>query len=47
VIVLTPRPGRIEQTVEIDLPHPRVAATREAPRFFELVTRIRGALREG
>ena len=47
VIVLTPRPGRIEQTVEIDLPQPRVAATRAAPRFFELVTRIRGALREG
>ncbi len=46
VVVLTPRPGRIEQIVEVDLPHPRTAATRQAARFFELVTRVRSALRE-
>ncbi len=46
VIVFTPRPGEIEEMVEIDLPQPRVAATRAAPRFFDLVTRVRGALRE-
>jgi NitT/TauT family transport system ATP-binding protein len=46
VIVLTPRPGRIEQVVEIDLPYPRGEATRAARRFFDLVTQIRSALRE-
>ncbi len=46
VVVLSPRPGRIERIVEIDLPHPRGVATREHPRFFELVTRVREALRE-
>jgi NitT/TauT family transport system ATP-binding protein len=46
VVVLSPRPGRIEQIVGVDLPHPRTAATREDPRFFTLVTRVREALRE-
>ena len=46
VVVLSPRPGRIEEIVEVDLPHPRTAATREDPRFFILVTRVREALRE-
>jgi NitT/TauT family transport system ATP-binding protein len=46
VVALTPRPGRIERIVEIDLPYPRSGATRESPRFFALVTRVRSALRE-
>ncbi len=46
VVVLTPRPGRIERIVEIDLPYPRSAGTRGSPRFFDLVTRVRSALRE-
>ena len=46
VVVLTPRPGRIERIVEIDLPYPRGAGPREDPRFFDLVTRVRSALRE-
>jgi NitT/TauT family transport system ATP-binding protein len=46
VAVLTPRPGRIERLVEIDLPRPRSARTRESPRFFELITAVRSALRE-
>jgi NitT/TauT family transport system ATP-binding protein len=46
VVVLTPRPGRIEDIVPIDLPHPRNAATRRDPRFFDLITRVRSALRE-
>jgi len=33
--------------IEIDLPQPRTAATREEPRFFELVTRVREALHLG
>ncbi len=46
VVALTPRPGRIERIVEIDLPYPRSAVTRESPRFFALVTQVRSALRE-
>jgi NitT/TauT family transport system ATP-binding protein len=46
VIALTPRPGRIERIVEIDLSYPRSGATRESPGFFALVTRVRAALRE-
>ena len=46
VVVLTPRPGRIEAIVPIDLPHPRNAGTRRDPRFFDLITRVRSALRE-
>jgi NitT/TauT family transport system ATP-binding protein len=46
VVVMSPRPGRIEQIVAIDLPRPRTIATRESPRFFELVTAVRASLRE-
>src|SRR6185295_11644936 len=41
VVVMTPRPGRIEKVVDIDLPRPRTFETREQPRFFELVTEVR------
>src|SRR5437773_9304513 len=47
VVVMSPRPGRISDVIEIDLQHPRTAATREEPRFFELVTRVREALHLG
>jgi len=46
VVVMSPRPGRIANVVTIDLPRPRTIATREAPRFFELVTAVRESLRE-
>jgi len=45
VVVMSPRPGRIAGTVPIDLPYPRAVETREAPRFFELVTEVRELLR--
>jgi NitT/TauT family transport system ATP-binding protein len=45
VVVMSPRPGRIAGTVDIDLPSPRTAETREDPRFFELVTQVRELLR--
>jgi NitT/TauT family transport system ATP-binding protein len=44
VVVMSPRPGRIAQIVEVDLPHPRTQDTREDARFFELVTEVREAL---
>jgi NitT/TauT family transport system ATP-binding protein len=46
VMVMSPRPGRIERTVTIDLPRPRTAKTRATPRFFDLVTKVREGLRE-
>jgi NitT/TauT family transport system ATP-binding protein len=47
VVVMSPRPGRISNVIPIDLEQPRTAATREEPRFFELVTRVREALHLG
>ena len=47
VVVMSARPGRIAEPVEIDLPQPRTAETREAPHFFELVTAVREALVRG
>ncbi len=44
VVVMSPRPGRIAGIVEIVLPQPRGAETREQPRFFELVTEVRERL---
>ncbi len=44
VAVMSARPGRIASIVPIDLPRPRTAATREEPRFFELVTEVRERL---
>jgi NitT/TauT family transport system ATP-binding protein len=46
VVVMSPRPGRIEHIVTIDLPRPRDIATRESPRFFNLITQVRESLRE-
>jgi NitT/TauT family transport system ATP-binding protein len=45
VVVMSPRPGRIAGTVQIDLAQPRTVDTREHPRFFELVTDVREMLR--
>jgi NitT/TauT family transport system ATP-binding protein len=45
VVVMSPRPGRIRGIVDIDLPQPRTAQTRENPRFFESVTAVRELLR--
>jgi NitT/TauT family transport system ATP-binding protein len=47
VVVMSPRPGRISAVLPIDLPQPRTAATREDPRFFDLVTKVRDALHLG
>ena len=45
VVVMSPRPGRVAETIEIDLPHPRDDTTRESDRYYELVTEVREALR--
>jgi NitT/TauT family transport system ATP-binding protein len=46
VVVMSPRPGRIEAVVEIDLPRPRAAESRETERFFHLIAAVRQHLRE-
>ncbi|MGH8912688.1 MAG: ABC transporter ATP-binding protein, partial [Acidimicrobiia bacterium] len=45
VVVMSARPGRIIQTVDVHLPQPRDPEERESPRFFELLTEVRAALR--
>src|SRR3954451_7051019 len=45
VVVMSPRPGRITNVVDIDLPQPRNDQTRETERYFELVTEVRESLR--
>ena len=45
VVVMSPRPGRIAEIIDIDLPYPRDESTREEDRYYELVTEVREALR--
>jgi NitT/TauT family transport system ATP-binding protein len=51
-VVMTPRPGRIDQVIDIDLPRPRTLAVRDTPEFATYNRRIRdlflasGVLRE-
>jgi NitT/TauT family transport system ATP-binding protein len=47
VVVMSARPGRIAELIDVDLPQPRTAETREEPHFFELVTAVREALARG
>jgi NitT/TauT family transport system ATP-binding protein len=47
VVVMSARPGRITDVIDIDLPRPRDVETREQQRYFELVTEVREALRRG
>lgn len=44
VVVLTPRPGRIADVIDIGLPRPRTLATINTPEFGEYVRRIRRVL---
>ncbi len=44
VAVLTPRPGHVERVIDIDLPRPRLAETRESSRYNGLVREVRSAL---
>jgi NitT/TauT family transport system ATP-binding protein len=45
VVIMSPRPGRIAGVIDVDLPRPRNADTREAPEYFERLTEVREALR--
>ncbi|MFN8450122.1 MAG: ABC transporter ATP-binding protein [Anaerolineae bacterium] len=47
VVVMSPRPGRIADVIDIDLPRPRGSETRDLDAFFHLSNRVRHALRAG
>lgn len=41
VIVMSPRPGRIEKIIDVDLPRPRPLSIRETPEFGKYANEIR------
>jgi NitT/TauT family transport system ATP-binding protein len=41
ILVMTPRPGRIDTTIDVDLPRPRRLAVRESPAFAAYAREIR------
>jgi NitT/TauT family transport system ATP-binding protein len=45
VVVMSPRPGRITDVIDVSLGRDRDELTREASAFFERVTEVREALR--
>ncbi|MBB3063754.1 MULTISPECIES: ABC transporter ATP-binding protein [Limibacillus] len=44
VIVMSPRPGRVQDVVEINLPRPRTRETMRGSRFTELAERLGGEI---
>jgi len=44
IIVMTPRPGRVREVIDVNLPRPRTIATLSEPTFHALASHIRGQL---
>ncbi len=44
VVVLTPRPGRIVDIIDVNLPRPRDASIKRTPEFFATETRLLAAM---
>ena len=44
---MSPRPGRIHEIIESDLPRSRDLDIRETPEFLALAQRVRNGLRTG
>ena len=40
ICVITPRPGRIDKVIDVDLPYPRTLTTKKSPEFVNLVAEI-------
>jgi NitT/TauT family transport system ATP-binding protein len=47
IVVMSPRPGRVTDIIESDLPRDRPLDIRESKRFLEIAQRVRNGLREG
>ena len=47
IVVMSPRPGRIIDVIDCDLPRDRGLEIRETPRFLEIAHRVREGLRAG
>jgi NitT/TauT family transport system ATP-binding protein len=47
VVVLSPRPGRIAHTFDIDLPRPRTVEQTFTPEFIKLVLEIKATIQHG
>ncbi len=47
IAVMSPRPGRIIEVIECDLPRGRTLDARETPQFLEVARKVRVALRAG
>jgi NitT/TauT family transport system ATP-binding protein len=47
VAIMSARPGRVTDVVEVPFPHPRTAELEETDDFFHLTTMLRDALRAG
>jgi NitT/TauT family transport system ATP-binding protein len=46
VVVMSPRPGKIVDIVNVDLPRPRTTDTMTSERYFQLINEVRNLLRE-
>ena len=47
VVVMSPRPGRVQEVIECDLPAERPLQIRETPEFLRIAQRVRQVLRAG
>ena len=47
IVVMKPRPGRVAETVDVDLPRPRTLDMITTPKFGAIVDHIRGLLDKG
>jgi len=47
IVVMSPRPGRILEVIDCDLPAKRTLDVRETPQFLDIAHRVRLALRAG
>ena len=47
VVVMSPRPGKVVEVIEVDLPEARELDIRETPAFLRVAHRVRAALRAG
>ncbi len=47
IVVMSPRPGRIHDVIDCDLPAERTLDIRETPKFLEIAHRVREGLRAG